>query len=465
MSILRICALLVVGVLALGESRAEVAVPEVLMAFPAANSGGNTYLGFTRGRAVNAAGDVIPAAYFTLASSVPQSKRLWVTDGTAAGTHLAANNEISGSQAVSTDVGLFYTAYDGDGNLQVFRTTGLEASAHALTQETVQATSLKGVIGNDALLSRPGPTGQTAAWRLNGDTGAETLMGLFPGSGTEWTTTNQHALVIGYLNADYALNSLPESGAPLYQIPVPVPSTYWDYPHRMGAGNRIACFKAFTHYSATDIRQELNCTDGTAQGTRVPRPVAGGFGVPLMDGVSFQAVGDKLLMVDGVLGSVWITDGSDAGTFALIDGYTERWYSCSDDTSGKALLVANRGGENQLWLSDGSRSGTRNILSFPTVQYYCGKKGTAVPGTSLSYLQVGAYFQNGPYLFRTDGTAEGSMSVFGSPELLDHGPRDDSVQGIVVLGRWLVFAAPVSETQDGLWRLDLDPVFSDGMGN
>ncbi len=459
----RTFALLVVGLLALGESRAEVAVPEVFMAFPAANSGNNNYLGFVRGQAIDSAGDVIPAAYFNLSSSNPQSKTLWVTDGTPAGTHLAASNEISGNQAVSRDVGMFYTGYDGNGNLQVFRTTGLEASAHPLTQEAVQATWLKGVIGNDVLLSRPGPPQQTAAWRLDGNTGAATLMGLFQGSGMEWATTNQHALIISNFNTQYSVNSLPGTGAQPFQIPVPSPSTYWDYPHRMGAANRIACLKAFTHYSTMDVRQELNCTDGTVQGTRVPRPLPSGYGVPLMDGVSFQTVGDKLLLVDGVLGSAWITDGTDAGTFALLDGNIERWYPCSDDASGRLHFIANRNNEAQLWVTDGSRSGTHEVLTFADHQFDCGKKGTAVPGTSLSYLQIGLYFQGGLRLFQTDGTVAGSKSVVGSPELPGPGSRADSVQGIVALGRWLVFEAPVTPTQDGLWRLDLDPIFADGV--
>lgn len=456
-------AILTAGLVAWTTLQAAVAVPEVLMAFPGSNSGNNSNLDFKVGLALDGQGEAVASAFFNVVSSDHQTVELWVTDGTPEGTHPAALNRISGNQSVAADVGIFFTGYDESDELQVFRSDGPVASTRALTQEAVLANSLKGVIGDDALLSRAGPAGQSALWRLDGGTGTPTLMGLLPGNGLEWATPNQHVVAISQPDAiTYAVTSLPGNGSPPFEIPVPGPGTSWDYPHRMGAGPRIACLKAFTHYSAMDIRQELNCTDGTAQGTRIPAPVPGGPGVPLMDGVAFHPVGDKL-MIDGVLGSVWITDGTDAGTFALIDGYTENWHPCSDGHSGSIHFTAFRNSENQLWVTDGSRTGTHQVLSFPTTGYSCDKKGSIVPGSSLAYLQIIDSIEGGIHLFRTDGTAAGTAMVDGSPELLGPGWYYGPLQGNVALGRWLVFAAPISANQDGLWRLDLDPIFADGL--
>ncbi|MGB0134403.1 hypothetical protein [Dokdonella sp.] len=411
-----IAAILAAGLASVTTLQAAVSAPEILIEFPGDSSSNNRNLELKIGRALNESGEIVSSAYFTLYSSETQSSTLWVTDGTLEGTHLAAPYRISGNQAIAADVGLFFTAYDGSDVLQIFRTNGPGSSVLTLTQESVLTTSLKGVIGNDVVLARPGPSGQTAAWRLDGMNGAPSLLGLLPGMGVEWAVSNQHIEAISYdAGVGYGITSLPGDGFQPFAIPATPPNTYWDYPHRMGAGTRITCFKAFTHYSAVDIRQELNCTDGTAQGTRIPTPVAGEAGVPLLDSVLFHPLGDRLLVqgVGGNLpfrGSPTITDGTDAGTFPLLDGSFGDWSPCSNDRSGSLYLAANSNTVGQqLWITDGSLVGSRLVMNLPSSGSSCPRKGTTLQGSSMAYLQLGQT------LIQSDGTPAGTIPVPGSP--------------------------------------------------
>lgn len=452
--------ILLVATLGVVESHAAVPVPEVLIEFPESYSDFSSQ--FSLGRALTGSGAIVPAIYFNLVSTSPQGFYLWVSDGTPEGTHLAAMNAINGNQATPDGVGQFFTGLDGAGLLRVFRTDGPELSVRALTAEPVQSSSLKGALGNDVLLARPGPAGQTDAWQLDGNTGTPILLGRLPASGTEWATIGQAAIGISHSGPDgYHITGLAGIGITPTDIPAPSPNTYWDYPHRMRAGTRIACVKAFTHYSTTDVRQELYCTDGTVQGTHRPVSDSTHLGIGLLDYVEFYPLGDKL-MIFGVnsppFGAPRITDGKDSGTFPLLDEVMNGWKLCSDDNSGMLYFIAHGVSSGvRLYLTDGTLAGTRSVMSLPANTYDCPSKGAALVGTSLAYLQIETS------LLRTDGTESGTIPVAGAPIMSAGGYLGEPPRMIAALGHWLVFAAPASDGRQALWRLDLDGIFQDGV--
>lgn len=454
-------AIIFAATLCTAKSQAAVPAPEILIEFPAKYSRFSSQ--FSLGKALADSGTAVPAIYFNLASSSPQLFYLWVSDGTVEGTHPATPGTVDGSQATRDGGGQFFTALDGAGLLQVFRTDGPESSVRALTEEPVQSTSLKGALGNDALLSRPGPSGQTDAWQVDGDTGAATLLGRLPTSGTEWATIGQSAIGISYSGPNgYRVTGLPGVGNLPIDLPAPTPNTFWDYPHRMGAGTRIACVKAFTHYvNPPDIRQELYCTDGTVQGTHRPISTDTHLGIGLLDYVEFYPLGEKLL-VYGVsypfFGTPTITDGTDSGTYPLIEQGVNSWTLCSNDQYGKVYFTASSS-IPRLFITDGSLAGTRSIMNLPPNAYQCESKGSAIAGSSLAYLQIETK------LFRTDGSESGTYAVAGSPPMLSGGGLGEPPLRIAALGRWLVFAAPLANGQQALWRLDVDTIFSDGAGD
>jgi ELWxxDGT repeat protein len=454
-------ALLLCGLLACAATCAATPAAEVLVAFPETPymfNGLRPELGWT----TNSKGDRVPALYFSVRSETPPTYRMWVSDGTSEGTHPAASSGLNviGISRVSQTIGAFFTADDGSGSAQVFYTQGTESSVRQLTQIPVNASTLAGVIGNDALLTRPGTTGQSTIWRVNGDTGVAIPLGLLPGSNGELATAGGNIIAPSRSGAvNDHVSSFPDAGSSILDLVVPSPSTIWDYPHRIASGSRIACFKAFTHYDAVNVRQELYCTDGTTIGTTRPAD-SGGTGIPLWDDVTFHPLGEKFLfygVAGAPYGSPWFTDGTNSGTYPLLDGYTSSWSSCSIDRSGRIYFVADRNGEGkELWVTDGTLEGTQKINGIPGNYSGCSWKGTSVSTSGMAYLQFDQT------LMQTDGTTEGTVPVAGVPDLRYVGTQNDPFVGIVALGRWLVFAAPVSATQGGLWRLDLDPVFAGG---
>jgi hypothetical protein len=460
-------ALLLCGLLACASTYAAAPAAEVLISFPQDPGQFFWNLKTNVGRIADASDNLVSALYFNLATGNPPTYQLWVSDGTPQGTHRAAPNllELASIQLVSPSGGVFFTGYDADGLLQVFHSDGTQSSTQALTQDPITAnSSLKGVIGNAAILWRTGQAGQAAIWRVDGATGASTLLGQVPGSYGEIATASGHVIAPSRstVSNDH-VTSFSADGSSMLDLPVPLPSTSWDYPHRIATGSRIACFKAFTHYASGIVRQELNCTDGTLAGTNRPAPGSGGTGIQLMDSVIFHPLRDKFLM-DGVLespnGVPWITDGTYEGTFSIIGAPALDWWPCSSDRFGNIYLVSTSGnGQSTLWVTDGSRDGTRSVVELPPHTSSCAFRGTSSTTNSLTYLQIGTS------LMQTDGTAAGTIPVVGAPALLGGGGWQESPLGISASGRWLVFFAPVSANEGGLWRLDLDPIFANGVDN
>ncbi|HET9031487.1 MAG TPA: hypothetical protein VFN25_01145 [Dokdonella sp.] len=419
------------------------------------------------GRASNAFHNMVPSLYFTLGSGNPGSYQLWVSDGTPQGTHPAAPNllELASIQLASPTGGAYFTAYDADGLLQIFHTDGPESSARVLTQQPIAAHgSLKGVLGNSAIFWRAGQNGQAAIWRVDGTSGVESLLGQLPGTSNEIATASDHIIAPSLSTAsDDHITSFSDDGASMADLPVPPPSPVWDYPHRIATGPRIACFKAFTHYASGNVVQELYCTDGTPDGTQRPALSAEGVGVRLMDSVIFHPLRDKFLM-NGVLASPsglpWITDGTYDGTFPIIDAPALGWWPCSSNRFGDMYFVSTSGnGQSTLWVTDGNQEGTHLVVELPAHTSSCAFRGTSSSSSSLAYLQIGTT------LMQTDGMEAGTIPVVGAPTLLAGGGSQQSPFGINALGRWLVFFAPVSANEGGLWRLDLDPIFADGVDN
>ena len=417
------------------------------------------------GQTSDASANVVPALYFNVPIGQPPTYELWVSDGTPQGTHRAAANqlELASRQLASPEVGIFFTAYDANAQLQIFHTTGVESSARALTLEPIFANAaLKSVFGNSALFSRPGESGQASIWRVGGDSGVATLLGQLPGTNEEIATASGNVIAPSrsMVFGDH-IASFPEAGKSMIDLPAPIPSTQWDYPHRIASGPRIACLKSFTHYPSGDVIQELSCSDGTPGGTHRPALGVAGAGVRLTDGVVFHPLGDKFLM-DGVFESPyhhpWVTDGTDEGTFPVINTSMIDWWPCSSDRAGSIYFVSTHGnGATTLWVTDGSQEGTHAVIDLPAFSSSCGFRGLSQSTSNLAYLQIGTV------LIQTNGTAAGTIPVAGAPALAQGWAGQESPVGVVAMGRWLVFFAPVSANEGGLWRLDLDPIYANGM--
>ncbi|MEP7097048.1 MAG: hypothetical protein ABI748_05240, partial [Dokdonella sp.] len=396
---------------------------------------------------------------------------IWVTDGTPGGTHPAASVDVrtgSGGLLTASSLGAFFSGNTPGNGWQIFRTDGPEVSSHALTSVAQGVTNIIGLVDGQPTFVQASQPGSASVWRVQDASGAVTELTNVPNY-AEFAVTDHVGFAISTLSSpDNArqVESFRADAAPPTILPVPPPSTYWYYPHHMGSGSKLACAETYTQYVSQNSVQELYCSDGTVAGTHRPVPPALGTGVQLWDFTEYSRIGDRLLFYapasPTLQPGLWVTDGTDEGTFpllALVESDVQGWMPCSGDQSGGVYFLGspyeNPDNSSFLWYTDGTASGTYQVKRMGSGQYSCAVLGTTTGIHGTAYLQIGTT------LYRSDGTSVGTFPVAGAPTLQTFS-YTKSWQGIASIGRWLVFFAPISTTELGIWRLDLDPIFSDG---
>lgn len=443
------------GLLTLGSgvtSAALAATPEpyAVLADPAAPY--QWFHGLVPGTSVG-----VPVAYFSTRPSDSEAAALWRTDVTPEGTHGAAVPTLAGQVSrwrVPADGGAYFIAPDGEGIRQVHWTdgSGSATSTRRLTADAAGVEAMTGMIGDRPLFARVTSEG-AALWRIDDTFGAISPMIELPSRFDripEWVLGPRGGLAmwVPSSGSGYRVTHFGWDGAPSIELPAPLPAPSWNYPHAGGAADGLFCMKAYTSEGA-----RLHCTDGTVEGTR--RPVAPSLGtdVWIPDFVEFKAIGDRLLFITHAQSGPyrpWITDGTNEGTYALLDKGPSSMDVCTEGSAGELYFTGpDTDGAIGLWRTDGTRPGTRKLA---TVSGPCSHRGIA------RALDGRAYIAAGDTLYSSDATSAGTRTVVGAPAL--HWESGETGhQGVVMLGRWLVFAAPDGKGGASLWRLDLDPVF------
>jgi ELWxxDGT repeat protein len=186
-------------------------------------------------------------------------------------------------------------------------------------------------------------------------------------------------------------------------------------------------------------------TDGTPEGT--VQVWNAGYFTSLSD---LRAYGDALFFWrDPGAGSywdVWTSDGTEAGTRALVDvdsGDVSRFVEF-----GGELIFVNKWLE--LWATDGTERGTRQIYDFESNFGPYGYEWQEAEGRL--YFQGGA-IATGRELWSTDGTARGTRPE-GDIWL---GEFDSFPTGLTAVGHYLVFTANDGQHGRELWALDASP--------
>lgn len=235
---------------------------------------------------------------------------------------------------------------------------------------------------------------------------------------------------------------------------------------------------AFALIASDPLRgEELWWTDGTPQGTRLPREIGPGAasalplartwipGGPPISG-RLAALGARALFAadDGVHGEeLWITDGTEAGTVMVADLYPGSYPSTPrqlNTASDRVYFVAEHpllGRE--LWVSDGTAAGTRVFADL-------------VPGADssrpddLAFLDGQLYFSAwtptyGREAWRTDGASKLTLRVTD----IAPGAQSSSPGLFRRVGPRLFFAADDGVHGSELWAISDDgsvPLFHDG---
>jgi hypothetical protein len=409
------------------------------------------YAVFEPGFAINGAGAIVPAAYATFYSISGLTFVPWTTDGTAAGTHAAAPSTVSAMQMLpSRTLGAFFIgATTGTSNWQVFRTDGVDY--------------MVGPLDDMPLIQRVDAiAGTTTFSTVDPDTGELSDVATVPGMYVQAFTNGETVFVVrepGPEGDPIAISSFRRDAEPTV-LPVPPPSTEWDDPHQFDVGPRLACFENFTEYTPENYVQELYCTDGSAAGTRRPVPPPYARGVLLLDNVMFWPVGERLVFKGRADGEsalpLWSTDGTDAGTVKLDDGVTtlSGEAPCTDDRAGGLYYIAGDGSDASLAFTDGTPAGTRMLITLPA-NAYCYGRGTAARHGGTTWMRID------DTLYQSDGTAAGTHPVEGAPAMSGYA-ETYLVPTMASLGNRILFSTPNADGTLGLWRIELDHVFTDG---
>jgi len=198
-----------------------------------------------------------------------------------------------------------------------------------------------------------------------------------------------------------------------------IPDNYESY---IGYNNKVY-FSASEGLSNT-VGNELWVTDGTVSGTALVKDINTQFGYAGSNPSNFVVANNKLFFEanDGINGyELWVTNGTAAGTNMVKDinvGSTDtkplvlNWYGVYKN---KIYFWAYNGA---LWSSDGTPAGTQKIGPNNLIQPFTKLAGLEIPNTFVEYNGK-LYFQGGDNtsgtvdqeLWVTDGTTAGTKMV------------------------------------------------------
>jgi ELWxxDGT repeat protein len=410
--------------------------------------------------------------YFT-ADDGTDGRQLWKTDGTPAGTVMVTNlpallSAPAGAGPVAlTAFGdrLLFDANDADHGPEPWVSDGTAAGTHLLKDvnpgPAASINLMAGpspqsftVVGTTAFFAADDGTHGTELWKTDG-------------------TADGTALV-----ADVNPGSSPSPFGPPGSPDVPNSSNPTDLTAAGGALFFLA--DDGTH------GQELWTSDGTADGTRLvkdtgpggsPGPLGGPYEPNGSHIASLTAVGNALFFAadDGTHGQeLWTSDGTDAGTRMVKDIDPGTFISPDSPSvipasSAPALLTAYNGKlyfsaddgvhGREIWTSDGTAAGTQLVKdvnpagSAPafTGPSDLGPVGLTAAGPTLFFAEDDG--THGTELWATDGTAAGTRLV----KDINTDTRGSYPTALVRAGGVTFFTADDGTDGQQLWKTDGTP--------
>lgn len=347
-------------------------------------------------------------------------RRLWVSDGTEAGTKKLADHPV-------------LLAGDSDGSPPVVWRDDLYFS------------------GSDGLGFEP--------WRSDGtDAGTSRLKDISPGSGSSYPL---HFTPFG--DSLFFLARDPDMGFQIFRTDgsegttsrvTSISISFLGDPFLVSAQSLFFFAEEPVH------GQELWRSDGSAAGTAVVKDINPG-GASSFAGTSKADFKNRLFFLanDGTHGAeLWRSDGTESGTVLVKDlapGPASSVPSRLTPFAGALFFTACSGVDGiSLWRTDGTDAGTVVVRSFPG----SGSGSFCVGFFRLDHLTVsGRYLffvaddgASGTELWRTDGTAEGTLLVRD----IFPGPGSSSPTSLFDAGGVLLFTASDGEHGAEVWRSD-----------
>jgi ELWxxDGT repeat protein len=362
---------------------------------------------------------------------------LWRTNGTPAGTFLVADvrpgPEGSNPDGLTSFNGrIFFRATGGREGSSLWKSDGTAQGTQLVRDPVPASASHNGPVLMKAVgrtLFFVAPSGRLGAqlWKSDGTTGGTAPLTSFrfkPGAPTFFDTTvlgNRLLFVVsepgkgqelwasdGKPGGTRALTSLPRADAFLSP----------DLGHsfllpRLALGNSLV-FQVDDGPHGT----ELWTTDGTPKGTRLLRDLCPGAcsGAVLPPNVAGRLA--FFTGTDGVRGfEPWVTDGTVAGTRIVSDLCSGSCNSTPyewNTSGGRAFFVVVDAASNipQLWRSDGTAKGTLRVTSFDqagALPRFEGFEGVFLAGGAFLFTATDLAYGTEPWL--SDGTPQGTRLV------------------------------------------------------
>jgi len=218
------------------------------------------------------------------------------------------------------------------------------------------------------------------------------------------------------------------------------------------AGTKLYFVSGEVNEESTIVNQEVWCSDGSSGGTFRLKDIAPGLDTSFPEDLT--AVGSTLYFsVRAPLIQLWKTNGTPAGTVPVKDIPVESYYDFGNFAAAGDLLYYTKGdggSRSELWRSDGTEAGTFELVNFsdegPDFFSSIGDL-TAVGSTLFFTASDGAH---GNELWKSDGTALGTRMVRD----IEPGVDGSIPSHLVAAGNALYFIIVETLADSSLWRSD-----------
>jgi len=366
---------------------------------------------------------------FFVAVDDPGSQRqLWVTDGTSSGTERLTDfaADAIGLQGGPDDSGFaggayLFVAHEPATGTELWVSDGTAAGTGLLADLAAQATlgsnpAPVAAVGPHAFFTVDEPDLSGALWVTDG-----TFPGTRPasdlvatGGPVSFVTTVGSESLLFSEGRLWASDGTPGGTRVIADVPVAGSSaSRSESAGALEADAEFAVAKAAGHLAGRSVfflGSDLWVSDATPEGTGPIAPLQSALGNPV--GPFFASLGDRVVLAarsegQGIPASLWITDGTEAGTRLIVSGEGEEDFLPQQLTAaGGRVLFGTRGGAGgfELWATDGTAQGTGRLdapLSRPRELTAVGSRVFFTASRSLGSRE----------LWVSDGTPAGTRIV------------------------------------------------------
>jgi ELWxxDGT repeat protein len=350
---------------------------------------------------------------------------LWKTDGTTAGTALVKPVTIpsffsEGDRLADVGGTLFFSGNDGQSGQELWKSDGTEAGTVRVKDINPGAAGSDPrrltAVGNLVYFHAETAAGGRELWRSDGtEAGTFQVRDVVPGTVGSMSTVAEIVPVNGlvYFNASSRLWRSDGTEAGTFEVRTD------GVPVGVERLTRVADALFFKGADGPH-GSELWKSDGTAAGTQMVKDLTPG---PESSSPGNLAALGAALVFSPVFSTghsaneVWKSDGTDAGTVLVktVSPDSFPWFSRFTPFAGRLYFKAQDGTSgSEVWTTDGTADGTfpLDLVAGPNGS---GASGLTVHDGRLFFIAAAPGSGNDLFLWRSDGTLQGSARVHHGP--------------------------------------------------